>query len=160
MRKIFFAIVFIVIGILNVCMLVLLPINAAKVSKTMHSGYVQIKVLEAATLKPVANATVCIIENSHYTTTNSHGETPKIQVPVLRNANYDNILLKNWGELSILIYKPGYADYISFYNEVYAGVTRIGLVCYLMPAGSESITTNANTPNSAYTNTLIAHYKK
>lgn len=161
MRKLFFAIIFIIVGLLNFCMIILLPINTVKVSTTKAFGYVQIKILESNTLKPVPNATVCIIENSHYTTTNKNGETTKIQVPILRNKAYDNILLKNWGEFTLLVYKPGYSTTISFYNEVYAGVTRIGLVCYLSPTTADNkIITNANIPNDSYLETLIMHYKK
>ena len=161
MHKRFFAIVFVIVLALNLASAVALPISIKNASQTQTSGYVQIKVLEANSLKPVPNAMVCIIENGYYATTNAHGETAKIQVPVLRNTAYDNILLKNWGEFTLLIYKPGYATYVSFYNEVYAGVTRIGLVCYLFPYSAEQPTTiSANAPNSAYTDTLISHYKK
>lgn len=161
MRKIVFAMVFIIVCILNICMIVLLPIKATQAGATKTYGYIQIKVLEANSLKPVPNATVCIIENSHYATTDKNGQTQKIQVPVLRNTSYDNILLKNWGEFTLLIYKPGFCTLLNFYNEVYAGVTRIGLVCYLVPQSTNNqITTNANIPNSAYLETLIVNYKK
>lgn len=163
MQKTFFAIVFIFILLLTLVSIALLPvkINSSHANKT--TGYVQIKVLEANTLKPVSNATVCIIEDNLYTQTNANGDTSKLKLNLLRNTNYDNILLRNWGEFTILIYKQGYATHISFYNEVYAGITRIGIICYLSAIKTsydKTITTNVNLPNSNYLETLIMHYKK
>ena len=163
MHKTFFAILFVVVICLNLVSIVLLPINIVSASLAKTTGHVQIKVLEANTLKPVSDATVCIIENHHYTTTNKNGDTSKIEIPIIRNSNYDNLLLRSWGEFTILIYKSGYSSHISFYNEVYAGITRIGIVCYLSPIVNSSdplVTSNAQLPNQDYINTLVSHYKK
>lgn len=161
MKNKLFAITFIVLISLNIVSITALPFSAKTTTNNSAKGIIQIKVLELNNLKPIADATVCIIENSTYVKTNKNGETEKIEVPVLRNTSYDNILLKNWGEFTILIYKPGYETLVSFYNEVYAGLTRIGLVCYLSQANTDTqIVTNTNAPNSAYIETLIMHYKK
>lgn len=161
MKKYVFAIVFVCVLFLDIAMLCVLPSNIAKVANQKDYGYVQVKVIDSYSLLPVANATVCIIENRYYSTTDTNGNTPKIQVPIYRNSAYDNTLLRSWGEITLLVYKPGYASHISFYNEVYAGVTRIGLVCYLSQESPNiKITSSCETPNQAYLQSLVIHYQK
>ena len=128
-----------------------------------QSGRVQIKVLEANTLTPIDNATVCIIETRHYETTNKYGKTNLITVPILRNNNFDLSLTRNWGELTILVYKNGYSDNISFYNSIIPNTTRIDLIIYLSPITSSSDlspTISVEEPNNNYIHRLIKLYKK
>ena len=128
-----------------------------------QSGRVQIKVLEANTLTPIDNATVCIIETRHYETTNKYGKTNLITVPILRNNNFDLSLTRNWGELTILVYKNGYSDNISFYNSIIPNTTRIDLIIYLSPITSSSDlspTISVEEPNNNYIQRLIKLYKK
>lgn len=161
MKKHFFAIVFICVLFLEIIMIGLLPLNIQRVSSQKNYGYIQVKVLDSYSLKPVTNATVCVIESRYYSTTDDSGNTEKIQVPIYRNSTYDNTLLRSWGEITLLIYKTGYASHISFYNEVYAGVTRVGLVCYLSQETPDiKITSSCETPNQSYLQSLIIHYQK
>ena len=163
MHKYFFAITFALVLLLNFVSLLFLPINVIVASKNNEVGHVQIKVLEANTLRPVSDATVCVIETHSYKQTDHNGDCAKFEIPIKRNTNFDDVLLRNWGEFTLLIYKQGYASHISFYNEVFSGITKIGLVCYLTPivsASDSTITVDANVPNQTYIETLVAHYKK
>lgn len=128
-----------------------------------QSGKIQIKVLESNTLSPIDNATICIIETRHYETTNKHGLSNIITVPILRNTNFDLSLTRNWGELTILVYKNGYADNISFYQSIIPNTTRMGLIIYLNPITSTddiSPTISTEEPNISYAQRLIKLYKK
>lgn len=168
MKSKIWAIVFALLGITNFCLLSLASWTALGYKQTSSdaaakTGYAQIKVLEAGSLKPIDNATVCIIETKSYCYTDKYGNAPKQAIPIVPNNNYDISLARNWGEFTILVYKPGYCSYISFYNEIYAGSTRVGIVCMLSPIINDNdprITTNVVTPNEAWVETLIALFKK
>ena len=128
-----------------------------------QSGKIQVKVLEANTFEPIDNATVCIIETRHYETTNKFGKTSFMNVPILRNNNFDISLFRNWGELTILVYKNGYTDNISFYNSIIPNTTRLDFVVYLSPiTNAEDLSPNISVekPNINYVNRLIQLYKK
>ncbi len=162
------AIVFAILLIINITLACKLSISVISAlanygTTASQTGYVQVKVLESGSLKPITNATVCIVETRTYTTTDKYGCTQKIAVPIVPNNNFDISLERDWGEFTILVYKNGYATYISFYNEVYAGTTRVGLICELVPIINETdpkLTTNVAVPNSAWIETLISLYKK
>lgn len=154
-------IVLITIFIANIVLIALLPPKIIAAVDSKSYGYIQVKVLDNYTLKPVENATVCVIENRSYNITDKNGNTQKVEVPIFRNSSYDNTLLRSWGEITLLVYKTGYASHISFYNEVYAGTTRVGIVCYLSPETTQtSITSSCETPNQSYLEALVLHYKK
>ena len=168
MKSKIWAIVFTILSVANFCMLAAASWTAYNYTQTSSgaatkTGYAQIKVLEAGSLKPVDNATVCIIETKTYSYTDKYGSAPKQAIPIVPNNNYDISLARNWGEFTILVYKPGYSTYISFYNEVYAGATRVGLVCLISPIINDSdpkITTNVVSPNAAWVETLVSLFKK
>lgn len=128
-----------------------------------ESGKIQIKVLEANTLKPIDGATVCIVETRHYENTNKYGQTSIIEVPIIRNQNFDLSLSRNWGELTILVYKSGYADNISFYQSLKPNTTKVGLTIFLSPIINEedfTPTISLESPDQTWVESLIKLYKK
>lgn len=129
--------------------------------KTM--GTIKVQVLDDTTSKPIDNATVCVIESRHYENTNKYGYTSYIFVPIVRNTSFDISCERNWGELTLLVYKGGYADNLSFYNEVKPGTTKVGIVIRLRPIINEedkSPTISVSTPDTSWCNNLINLYKK
>ena len=129
----------------------------------IESGKIQIKVLEANTLSPIDNATVCIIETRHYENTNKNGITSLIEIPIIRNQNYDISLPQKWGNLTILVYKSGYADNISFNNCVFPSSTNIGTTIFLSPIinkADNTPTVSIDKPNNIWIQSLIKLYKK
>jgi hypothetical protein len=165
MKKSVFAIIFSLLLLFNILSLANMGTSISKASSNSAdaTGSVQIKVLESATLAPVLNATVCIIETRTYEQTDKYGNTAKITVPIISNSNFDISHPRTWGEITILVYKQGYSSLISFYNQVYPSTTRVGLVCYLSPiinSTDPSIITNAVTPDADWTELLVALYKK
>ena len=122
-----------------------------------------ITVLTEDTLSPIDNAQICILETHEYYPTNKNGLSPIIKVPIIQNQNLNNIKNQNWGEITILVYKPGFADNISFYNFVPINQTKLGHIIKLRPIYSEndtSPTITATPPNKDWVNQVINQYKK
>ncbi len=132
-------------------------------AKINDSGKIQVQVLEANTNKPIDSATICVIETRHYENTNKYGMSTLISVPIIRNTNFDISLERSWGEITLLVYKNGYADNISFYRKIMPGSTRVGIVVHLSPIISESdnkIEVSLENPNEIWIKSLIQIYKK
>lgn len=123
-------------------------------------AYLKISIIDLKTREPINNATVCIVETERYYTTDKNGNTPTIQVPYIKNSNFDNILERPWGDITILAYKDGYVDYLVFYIMVQKNSTRY-LTLTLAPysAGSEPYLL-IESPDNEWAKELITKYKK
>lgn len=162
MQKRFFAIILCAI-IFGLFCLAAKNSSKAAFSSTNPTGYAIIKVLEDASMSPINNATICVVETRCYYQTNKYGYTEKIPVPVISNKNFDISLKRDYGEFTIIVYAPGYTTLVSYYNAVYSGMTNAGIVCKLQPiinAGDRQFTSSANKPSDDYTEKLITLYKK
>lgn len=164
MKKVFKITLVALLLILNIlCLFSIRPIESQQIVAQNEYGRLAITVLELNTNKPVDNASICIVESREYYSTNKNGLTDTIQVPILKNNNLNNSLQTNWGEITLLVYKPGFADHVAFYQSVPIKQTRLGVVVYLTPIYSAddtlpTITTNA--PNNIWIKELIKTYKK
>ena len=126
-------------------------------------GVFVVSVLEAGSLNPIDNATVCVIETKKYYQTNSHGSTNKLSAPILNSSPLNNSLVQNWGEITLLVYKPGYADTIVFNTAIFVDKIRIGIVVFLNPiinSEDNKPTIISETPNEAWVKELIKLNKK
>ncbi|HEY8423586.1 MAG TPA: carboxypeptidase-like regulatory domain-containing protein [Clostridia bacterium] len=123
-------------------------------------GYLKIRVIDLVTREPVAGATVCIVESNQYYTTDKNGFTPTIQAPYLKNTNFDNVLERPWGDITILAYKEGYVDYLVFYIMLPKNATR-HLTITLAPysAGAEPYLL-IESPDDEWAKEIIKKYKK
>ena len=137
--------------------------QTATTSTNAQMGSFVITVLEKNTLAPIENATVCVIETKEYHSTNNHGLTKKISVPIIENTNFNTSLKRPYGEITFLVYKAGYSSAISFYNITRPNTTNVGTIFYLEPIINpednklEIITT---APDNAWANELARLYKK
>lgn len=114
---------------LNITALILIvPVSAAD-----KSGLV-VTVVDGLSGKPVMDATVCIPETGSYNKTDAMGKTAAIQVPLIRNQNFDTVHKRGWGEITLLVYKDGYIDFILFYTIIPADRVRYGPVVMLFEA--------------------------
>lgn len=130
---------------------------------TVSTGKIQVEVLEANSNRPIDNATVCVIESRHYESTNKYGKTSLITVPIIKNVNFDLSVERSWGEVTLLVYKNGYADSINFYTAVIPNSTRVGIIIYLWPIIAEEDSrpnVNIDSPNELWIKSLIKLYKK
>ena len=150
MKKHIFAIILVILIAINASFLFKYTTGGIKhTAITLNHGFASIKVLESNTLTPILNATVCIVETR--------------TIPVISNTNFDISLKRNWGEFTIIVYKPGYSTFVSYYNQVYAHTTNVGIICYLSPIinpGDPLVISSANKPSDDYSTTLANLYKK
>lgn len=170
LKKRLFIFTLISLFLLNISSACMLIFNAGKNSfsrqtnlQIKQSGKIIVTVLEESTLKPIDNATVCIIETRHYENTNIHGKTNYIIVPILPNTNFNLTNQREYGELTILVYKSGYSDHISFYNMIYPGFINAGIVIKLKPIINQediSPVIDTKSPDKSWCEKLIKLYKK
>ena len=164
MKKHIFAIILVILIAINASFLFKYTTGGIKhTAITLNHGFASIKVLESNTLTPILNATVCIVETRTYHQTDKFGCTETITIPVISNTNFDISLKRNWGEFTIIVYKPGYSTFVSYYNQVYAHTTNVGIICYLSPIinpGDPLVISSANKPSDDYSTTLANLYKK
>lgn len=98
-----------------------------------HYGYIQPQVVDGFTERPIEGAAVVIPELGKKFMTNAQGLTPAIRVPIIEDAHYKNILPKTWGEVTLIVYKEGYIDYVLFHTHVWENQSRKGPKILLFP---------------------------
>ncbi|MDD3242636.1 MAG: hypothetical protein PHD32_02795 [Eubacteriales bacterium] len=99
-------------------------------------GSLVISVQNGLTKEPLAGATVVIPETGQRCTTGSDGRTPVIQVPIAGDAAYADILPQTWGEITVLAYCSGYADYALLHVHVWENQTRCGPTILMFEKGA------------------------
>lgn len=111
---------------------------------------------------PVSGAIVCIPETGKYYYTDSSGNTPIIEVSIVTDAYYDNICKRNFGEITVIVYKEGYADYIlcNLCVKENQNRTNIKLLIYKQYEGMPDFTPIVETPDETWLKELIEKYKK
>lgn len=130
---------------------------------SFQKATMQINVVEESSLKPVDNATVCIVEARHYENTNKHGKTGFISVPIIKANNYSLSNIPDYGTLTILVYKSGYSDNLTFNFHIIPKTISVGLTIRLRPIiNQEDLkpTINGICPNEEFCINLIKLYKK
>lgn len=98
-----------------------------------HYGYIQPQVVDGFTERPIEGAAVVIPELGKKFMTNAQGLTPTIRVPIIEDAHYKNIFPKTWGEITLIVYKEGYVDYVLFHTHVWENQSRKGPKILLFP---------------------------
>ena len=134
-----------------------------KTSVETKQGQIVISVLEAGSLKPIENATICVVETRTYFQTDSNGFSEKINVPILINKNFNLTLTPPNGEITLLVYKSGYADNITFFVKVPTNKTRLGIVVLLTPIYSDndiSPKISAEVPDETWAKQIIQLSKR
>lgn len=128
-----------------------------------HYGYIQPRVVDGFSERPIEKARVVIPEIGKKFITNSEGYTPIIRVPINTDNHYQNILPKTWGEITIIVYKDGYVDYVLFHVHVWENQSRIGPKILLFPEteGQESDPmVIIESPHRLWVKQLIKKYKR
>lgn len=98
-----------------------------------HYGYIQPQVVDGFSERPIEGATVIIPELGKKFITNANGLTPSIQVPIIEDTHYRDIFPKTWGEVTLIVYKEGYIDYVLFHTHVWENQSRKGPKILLFP---------------------------
>jgi len=98
-----------------------------------HYGYIQPQVVDGFTEAPIEGAAVVIPELGKKFKTDAQGLTPVIRVPIIEDAHYKEIFPKTWGEITLIVYKEGYIDYVLFHTHVWENQSRKGPKILLFP---------------------------
>lgn len=137
--------------------------NSKPIFKAFQNATMQINVVEESSLKPIDNATVCIVEARHYENTNKYGRTGFMSVPIIKTNNYSLSNIPDYGTLTILIYKTGYSDNLTFNFHIMPKTISVGLTIRLRPIiNKEDLepTINGICPDPGFCKNLIKLYKK
>jgi hypothetical protein len=73
-----------------------------------------VTVTDAESGAPIERATVCIPEINGYYYTDAAGKTIGIALPLLVDGRYEAIAPRDYGVVTLYVYKDGYIDYIVF----------------------------------------------
>lgn len=138
----------------------------ALTSRTMSAGntaeataYLKVTVVDGATGIVLQGANVCIPEINGYYSTDSNGVTATIPIPYRPNTNFDKTLKRAWGDITVLTYKDGYADFIIFYIMTTKDTTR-RLTITLYPSSTPMTHTLIESPDPNWVQDFVNKYKK
>ena len=127
-----------------------------------QTGTLSIVVRDGYTEEPLSGVTVVIPEMNQSFLTDDDGHTGTIAIPVLEDAVYQSIRAKPWGEVTLLVYAPGYLDCALFHVAVVAGQTRSGPTILLFPDTGDmngQPFTMTEGPNAAWVNGLLDQFR-
>lgn len=127
-----------------------------------HTGSIIVYVEDGAAGEPLPNASVAIPETGETYLTDADGKTAPIRVPILEDTEYGGILPKPWGEITLLIYKQGYADCAVFHVNIWEDQTRNGPTVLLFPLKGDEANepfTLTEAPNRLWVKQLLGQYR-
>ncbi len=129
-----------------------------------HSDTAQltVNVVEGYTEAPIKDASVVVVETGKVYQTDENGMTQNINVPVIRDTRYDDIMQKQWGEITLIVYKEGFIPYALFYLQVIGGQTREGVKILLFEEGQTESTQPFSIiegPNRVWVDALVEMYR-
>ncbi len=127
-----------------------------------QTGTLSIVVRDGYTEEPLPGVTVVIPEMGQSFLTDADGRTGAIAVPVLTDTVYQTIRAKPWGEVTLLVYAPGYLDCALFHVAVVAGQTRNGPTVLLFPDTGDmngQPFTMTEGPNAEWVNGLLDQFR-
>jgi len=135
---------------------------AAMSFKNAGTAKFSLVVVEGRTESPIAGAKAVILETGKTYSTNENGETGVIEVPCIRDTRFDEMLPKQWGEVSLIVYKEGFLPYALFYLQVAENETRKGVKILLFENGSTGSAEPFSIiegPNRAWVDALVKKYQ-
>ena len=126
------------------------------------TGKVQFKVVEGFKETPLKDATVVVLDTNESYKTDADGLSPIVEVPIIADKRFDDIIAKPWGEISVIIYKKDYIPYALFYLQVFKDTTRKGVKILLFKEGdieSKEPFSIIEGPNRLWVQELIKKYQ-
>lgn len=96
------------------------------------------EVVDGMTMQPIEGAEVVVAETNKRVFTQADGKTPVIRVPIVEDEHFKDILKKPWGEITLIVHKEGYADYVLFHTQIWENERRQGPRILLFKADKEA----------------------
>jgi hypothetical protein len=151
--------------ILVLGLLIVLNIYSAAIlllAKPAPSAKVKFCVADIADNTPVGGAKVYIPQVNAYFETDETGSTPVIEVPVLPDGYYDNIYKRSFGEITAIVYKEGYIDYILLNLCVRENEQRLSIKLFMYKKGTSDreFISIVETPDESWVKGMIDKYRK
>lgn len=136
---------------------------AAFEASAAPTGTIIVYVKDGPSDEPLENARVVIPEMGQSFLTDKNGSTGEIYATVLEDADYKAICPQPWGEITLLIYKPGYADCAIFHVNIMENKTRNGptvLLFPLAPGEANDAFTLTEAPNKLWVKQLLDRFRQ
>lgn len=125
-------------------------------------GYIRPQVVDGFTEKPIQGAQVVIPEIGETFITDSEGLTENIKVPILADSHFSSIHPKSWGEITLIVYKEGYNEYVLFHTHVWENQARQGPKILLFPkenGRSNEPISIVEGPHRLWVNSLVEKFR-
>ena len=137
-----FAAVLCALLVFSVAALILVPEVAVTVfdPDPVYSpgGEIVPQILDGMSMTPIEGAEVVIVETGGRYRTKADGKTEPLRVPVIEDKRFSDILKKPWGEITLIVHKDGYADYVLFYAQIWENQRREGPRVLLFKADEQA----------------------
>lgn len=130
---------------------------------TTSHGFVQPFVVDGFTEDPIAGAQVVVPELNMYFPTGKDGMTAPIKVPVRADSNFERINPKTWGEITLIVYKENYIEYVLLNAQVSENEVRKGPMILLFPisvGGRNQPFALIESPHDEWVSDLVDKYRK
>ena len=98
-----------------------------------YYGYLQPQVVDGFSEEPIEGATVVIPETGQKFVTSKDGYTAMIQIPVREDEHFRDIAPKPWSEITVIVYRKDYIEYVLFNTHVWESQSRKGPKILLFP---------------------------
>lgn len=95
------------------------------------TGVLMPQVFDGDTDQPVEGCTVVIPELGVCAVTDAEGKTPALTLSAKAEESENDMPVKEWNEVTVLVYKQGYIPYALFHVQVWKDVTREGPRIYI-----------------------------
>lgn len=131
-------------------------------AQAQTTGSLIVTVVDGFTEQPLKGARVVIPEAGQSALTDAQGKTGVLQAPIAVDTVYQNILPKSWGEITLLVYYPGYIDCAIFHVNITQDRTRQGPTVLMFPLdadGSNQPFTLIESPNRQWVQELLNKYR-
>lgn len=125
-------------------------------------GSLQVTVVDGFNETPIKGAKIVIPETKDKYLTDANGKTPVIEVSIIEDDYFKNILKKPWGEITLLVYKEGYIEYALFHTQVWENQYRNGpkiLLFPIKPNGSNDPFSIIEGPQRLWVNELVKQFR-
>lgn len=133
--------------------------RAGEVSPSPAVGLMRVRVLDGYTDAPIEGAEVVIPETERRFLTDALGKTERIELPVMRDSEYDRLLPRADGRATVIVLCPGYTPYLLLYARVTPGKEREPTVRLFPDDGTLPVFTVIEAPPAEWAEALVEKYR-
>lgn len=119
----------------------------------------RLRVLDGITDTPIEGARVVVPETGECFYTDTSGLTPKMDLPVIPDPEYDELLPASEGRITFIVYAEGFTPYLLLYART--GRTRAPITALMFPDdGSLSVFTVMEAPPQEWAEELTDRWRE